>query len=141
MNAKTPQRKSYEDNLQGVLLDNQRHPFFVFVRTSVGPFKFFHLLAQNSSGEVFIIQETKMTSDEKLIITLQNQKGTFIELIPMGIRELEEAAVVKSLAVGSARTRAFRRDTLSPTYWSPLERGAVYDFIDRLSKFGRNMAC
>ena len=131
----------YADNIQGVLFDKQKHPFIVFIRTSTGPFKFLHVLAQNSSGEVFIIQETKTTSDMQLNITLQNQKGTFLQLVPMGIRELEEEAVVRCLAAGAARTKAFRRDTLSPKYWSPLEKGIFYDFIDRLSKFGRNMPC
>src|SRR5882672_11114960 len=111
--------RDYNDVIHGVLYDGQEHPYFIFTRTSTGPFNFHHLLAQTNSGKVFIIQTSDAggASGKECVITMEDQNGTVINFIPEDLREAEEGAISKCLALATMRTRALGPDCLPDTFW------------------------
>jgi hypothetical protein len=125
--------REYNDVIHGVLYDGHDRPYFVFTRTSTGPYSLFHLLAQTTSGKVFIIQKSDPGdgSGKQCAITMEDENGSVTELVPEDMREAEEGALGRCLATATMRTYALGPDCLPPSFWQRLHTDPVMKWVRR----------
>ena len=119
----TNERTGYEDEIKGVLFDENGRSFFVFTRIGTGLYKFFHVLAQPSSGEVFIVQkaEVKGIFKKNLIVTMEDIDGGLHLVTATNKREPKEGLLITCLACATERTRTEGPDSLPKDWWESFD--------------------
>jgi hypothetical protein len=120
----------YDDLIRGVVVDEQDRRFFVFMRVPTGTYKFFHILAQASSGEVFIIQKAEIKGIVKrdFVVTMQDADGASHFITVKEIREAKEGLIGTAFAVATTRTETIGRDSLRQDWWRPLDRDSILEW-------------
>jgi hypothetical protein len=114
----------YEDNIQGIISDEQRRKFWIFTRTGDGMFKCLHLLAQDNNEEVYIIQkcEIEVGDKKKMVITMRDADGGFRQVVTQDMCETSEGCIPTALAAITVKAQTTGLDPFDENSFQPIDR-------------------
>jgi len=123
---------AFQDEIHGVVKDENGRSYFLFTRISAGagPYKWLHVLAQATSGEVFIVQQAKRRGVlmPRLEMTIQDADGGIRCVAIVDSHERKEGQVGTLLAVATQRTKALGTDHLPEDWWQSLSSQQIAQF-------------